>query len=74
MTRQFERNATRHRVEGHSPGFDIERWDKAGMKQNEAIGRRLKANYDHAVDPLPDRLRELLAELNRLPAPSKADR
>ena len=73
MNRQVERNAARHWVEGNAPRFDMERWNKAETRQNEAIGRRIKAKYDDAIDPLPARIRELLAELNRLPAPSKPE-
>jgi hypothetical protein len=70
MSRQVERNASGHGAEAKELKVNMQHWNKREAKEFEAIGRRLKSNYDNAGDPLPDRLRELLAELNRLPTPA----
>jgi hypothetical protein len=73
MSRQSERSAARHWVEGNESRFGMEGWKNTSKQEHEAIGRRLKATYDNASDSLPDRLRELLVELNRVSSPPSAE-
>lgn len=74
MSRHGERYAARHWIEGSGgPQPSYERWNNPGPTPHEAIARRLKANYDDAHETLPERLQELLAELNRLTAGTKSE-
>ena len=66
MSSHEERNGARHWTEANAPHLRFGRGGKSGSAVHDMIGRRIKANYDTQPQPLPDRLRELLEELNRL--------